>query len=129
MLPELAVVADLVNRGNEFDDRTLLRDPYIARIDVDLEPAPGQCAAEYDSLRRLRNFDEPARAIVTIAKPGHVDITGGIHFCKGNKSHVKAATGIEIEHVGLVDDGLRIVCGAEVESLARDAAEDAGLHR
>jgi hypothetical protein len=86
-----------------------------------------EAADEDQALGVLADVDEAARAGQARAELADVDIAFGVRLRQAQEGHVQAATIVEIELVGLVDDGLRVDRRAEVQPAGRNATHHAGL--
>ena len=86
-----------------------------------------ECAYEHHCLGALADVDEPARSSEARPEARHVEIAVPVDLGEAEECTIEPATIVEIELIGLVDDGLRVHCGAEVEAGGRNAADHAGL--
>src|SRR5260370_3722601 len=77
----------------------------------------------------LGDVDEATRAVATIAETGDIDVTRLVHFGKREEGAGEPATIVEIELVGLIEDGAGIDSSTELARVARHAADHSGFHR
>ena len=102
-------------------------DQQLALDHRNLEVARCQRAAEHHLLRVLADVDEAAGAGQPRAELADVEVALSIRLRKAEEGDVKAPAVVEVELVGLVDDGLRVHRGAEVQPAGRNAADHSGL--
>ena len=104
----------------------ILDDPQTSILDRHLQAAGHESADEHHLLGILADVDEAAGAGETWAEFADVQIALLVRLGKTEKRGIKAAAIVEVELIGLVDDGLRIDRGAEIEAACRHAADDPG---
>ena len=109
-----AVEGDLLDLADELLAAAFADDPELAVLDGDLEPAGGEGAGEDQPPCVLADVDETAGAGEARPEAAHVDISFAVDLRHAQASHIQAAAVVE-------------VCGAEVESALRHAADDTGL--
>ena len=102
----------------------IVDDAQTAVLDRDLEAAGREGADEYHLLGILADVDEAAGARQTRAELADVQIALLVRLGEAEKGRVEAAAVIEVELIGLVDDGLRVDRGTEIEPARRHAAND-----
>ena len=81
---------------------------------------------EHHLLGILTDIDEAAGAGEARTEFADVQIAFAVGLGEPEKGCVKATAIIEVELIGLIDDGLRVDRRSEIESACRDAADDAG---
>src|SRR6266566_5795470 len=104
---------DLADAGYKFAEGAVAADGETAVLDTDVDFSSRHGAAEDQPLSVLRDIDESARAVATIAEAGDVDVAGLIDFREGEECAGEPAAVVEIELIGLVEDDARIDGGAE----------------
>src|SRR5205823_11066715 len=82
-----------------------------------------EAADEDHLLRVLADVDEAAGAGQARAELADVEVAFGVGLREAEEGDVQPASIVEVELVGLVDDGLRVHRGAEVQSTGRDTAD------
>src|SRR5262249_14764374 len=111
--------------ADEFCHAALAHDGKSAVLDMDLQLTGHERPDKHHRLGALTDVDETARARQPRTKARHVEIAPPVHRGEPQKGAIKPATIIEVELVGLVDDGLRIDGGSEVEAASWHATDDA----
>src|SRR6185436_13460693 len=79
--------------------------------------------------RVLADVDESAATGYSTAEAAGIDIAGGVAFAKTEEGGIEAAAIDEVECGAVIDDGLVVHGGAEVQAAHRDTADDAGIDR
>ena len=77
----------------------------------------------------LADVDEAAGAGEAVAEATDVDVAGAVDLRHAEERLVEPRPVVEVELVGLVDDGLRVGGGAEAQPTGRQAADRPGLDR
>ena len=103
------------------------REAPIAHLD--LERPRRERADEHHRLGALADVDEAARAGEPRTEARDVEVAVPVDLGEAEEGAVEPAAVVEVELIGLVDDGLGIDGGAEVEAGGGHAADDAGLGR
>src|SRR5215471_18262537 len=119
----------MFNLPDEFCHAPLAHDGKSAVLDLDLQLAGHEGPNKHHRLGALRDVDETARSRQPRTKARHVEIAAPVHLGEPQKGAVKPAAIIEVELVGLVDDGLRIDGSSKVEARSWHAADDARFRR
>src|SRR5208282_190093 len=119
-------VLDLLDK---FSRRALVEDDELLVFNRHAQPAGVESTDEYDLLRVLADVDEPARAGELGPELTDVEIAARIDLGEAEESHVESAAVVEVELIGLIDHGLRVDAGAEVEAARRNAADHSRLRR
>jgi hypothetical protein len=114
---------------DEFLRPCFLDDLKLAIGSRNLQLARTERADENNLLGVLADVDKAAGAGKLGTELADVEIAGAIDLGKAKKGCVQTPAIVEVELVGLVDDGLRIDGGAEIDAAGRDAADHAGLRR
>src|SRR6266545_3948092 len=115
------------------DDRDELRVPALpddgqpSLLDCDREPARREGPDEHHLLAPLADIDESSAADQPPRETAHVDIPRGIALGHAEDRHVETTAVDEVEHGGMIDDGLGIHGRSEVETAHGDSADDAGV--
>ena len=104
------------------------QDAQVPPADRDLR-AGGEGGHEPERLGVLADVDEPAGACQLGGEAADVDVALGVHLGHAEEGLVQPAAVVEVEHVRLVDDGLRVGDRAEAQAAGGEAADPAGLHR
>src|SRR5262249_46918947 len=107
----------------------VLDDAQAAVLDPDLEAAGRKGADEHHLLGVLADVDEAAGAGKARAELADVEIAVLVRLGETEKGRVEAAAVVEVELIGLIDDGLCIDRSAEIEPARRYPADDPGLGR
>jgi hypothetical protein len=101
----------------------------LAAFHAQLQVAGGEGAHEDHRARGLADVDEAAGAGQPRPEAADVEVALRVGLRQPQHRHVQAAAVVEVELAGLVDDGLRVDRGAEVQPAGRNAADDTGLGR
>jgi hypothetical protein len=102
-------------------------DAKPAVLDENLEAASGEGAGKHQAAGVLADVDEAAGAGEARAEPGDVDVAEAVSLGHAETGHVEPAAVVEVELQALLQDGVGIESGAEVEAALRHAADHAGL--
>src|SRR5215468_12053475 len=113
----------------EFGHAPLAGDGKSAVLDVNLRLARHKRADKHHRLGALTDVDKTASSRQPRTKARHVEIAAPVDLGEPQKGAVEPPAIIEVELVGLVDDGLRIDGSTEVEARSRHTADDAWLRR
>ena len=97
--------------------------------DLHFQPAGREGAGVHDLLGVLADVDEAARTGELRPELAHVEVAFLVRLRESEKSGVEAAAVVEVELVRLVDDGMRIDRGTEIQAARRDTADNARLGR
>jgi hypothetical protein len=109
--------------------RALLDDPSAAVLDRDFQAAGGEGAGEDDLAGVLADVDEAAGAGQPGAEAADVEVAAFVALGEAEARHIQAAAVVEIELLILVDDGIGIDRGAEVEAARGHTADHARFGR
>ena len=104
---------------NELVHAAIIDDAQTAVLDRNLQTASRKGADEHHLLRVLADVDEAAGARKTRSEFADVQISLPVRLGETQKCCVEPAPIIEIELVGLIDDGLCVDRCAEIESAGR----------
>src|SRR5690606_1014826 len=104
-------------------------DPELAVLDRDLEAARRERAREHDRTRVLRDVDEAAAAVQLAAELAGVDVTEAVALRHAEAGEIETAAMVEIEHLVLVDDRVRVRRRAEARAAGKHAADRARFRR
>jgi len=119
--------------GDLVDDRDELRVPALpdngqpSLLDGDHEPARGEGPDENDLLAPLADIDESSAADPPPRETADVDVSRGVALGHAEDRHVETTAVDEVEHGGMIDDGLGIHGRSEVETAHGDSADDVGI--
>ena len=121
----------VLNVTNELVHVAIIDDAQTAVLDRNLQAARRKSADEHHLLGILADVDEAAGARKTRPEFADIQIALLVRLGETQKCRVEPAAIIEIELVGLVDDGLCVDRGAEIESARRYPADHTrfGGHR
>ena len=100
-------------------------DTQATVLDRQLKPACRERADEHHFLGVLADVDKAAGAGEPRTEFADVQIALLVRLGEAEEGRIKAAAIIEVELIRLIDDGLRIDRGSEIESASRNAADDA----
>ena len=112
---------------DEFRRGAFFQNPELAVLDRHVEVTGVERADEHRLLRVLADVDEAAGAGQLGPELADVQIAFAVGLGEAEEGDVQTASIVEIELVRLVDDGLGVGRGTEVESAGRHAADHAGL--
>src|SRR5262249_58863703 len=129
LLGEARVVANLLDRGHELAGPTFGKNTQTAAGTFELEPRGREGAAEHDFAGVLTDVKEAADADDLAAEAADIDVAPRIDFSEGQKGNVQPAAIVEIELVGLIDDGVVVLGRAGIDARERRAADEALLVR
>ncbi len=121
------VEGNLPHLVDEFARAPFLQNPQAPVLDRHVEPAGGEGADEHQAPGVLADIDEAAAAGQLLGEAADIDIALGVAFGHAEASHVQPAAIVEVELLVLLDDGVGIDRGAEIEAAGRHAADHAGL--
>jgi hypothetical protein len=84
---------------------------------------------ENDLLRILADVDESSRSDEPGSKLAHVDVARFVHLRGAEEGDIQTAPVVEIELVWLIDEGVDVRAGSEIEAAVGHPADDARLRR
>lgn len=118
---------DLTDRL-EHVDLTLVVNVELAVLGGDLEALLGEGTEEEHTVGRLGDVNEATRSNVALTELGDVHVTsGGVDLSGTEVADVKTTTVVDIELLGGVDTGLRVVGRAEVVARGTKTTEETSL--
>jgi hypothetical protein len=118
---------DFVDGRNELPMPALLDSGQPPILDRDGESAGGEGPDEDDLLALLADVDESSASDQAPRETADVDISQSVALGHAEHRHVEAPAVDEVEHGGMVDDGLGIHGRSEGEATHGDSADDAGI--
>src|ERR1700752_3135849 len=117
----------MLDLAHELLRLAVAEDAQVAVLDLQLELASRKGADEHHLLGVLTDIDEAAGSREARAELAHVQIALLVRLGEAEECGIGPAAVIEVELIGLIDDGLRIDGGSEIEPARRHAADDARL--
>ena len=112
---------------NELPGFAFAQDLELAVLHFDFESAGGEGSGKENAPRALADVDEAAGARQPRTEAAYVDVAVGVHLRHAEARHIEAAAIVEIELLILMDHGIRVDRGAEIQAALRQAADHAGL--
>ncbi len=111
--------------GDELEYFALALDAQLPLVHGDFQVAGGEGAGEHHLSRVLADVDETARAGDARTEFRDVEIAVPVDLGQPQHRDVQATAIVEIELVGLIDDGLDVGGGAEIQPAGGNAAHHA----
>ena len=118
-----AIVRHLLQLGHELGKSSFLPDQRLPILPVDVQATRCEGSAEDHGLGILGDVLEAADADDATTKTTDVDAALGIDLGEGEEGQIEAATIVEVELVGLIDDGVVVHGGSGIDTGCRGAAD------
>src|SRR6478609_10795693 len=113
--------------AHEFRRLAFLEDAQASILDGDAELARCERADKHQLLGVLADVDETTSSGQPWSELADVQVTLRIRLSESKECCIEAATIVEIELIGLVNNRLRVDRRSEIEAACGHAADDAGF--
>ena len=111
----------------ELDVRPVLDDIQLSVLYAYIAFSGCECTHEAYVLGSLRDIDESAGARHLSCKSRNIDVAVHVDLRRSEACVVYAAAVVKVEHIGLLEDRVRVVCRACRDAGSRYSAHHAGL--